>query len=112
MKEQARAIFDQIDRKRATRNAGTSAIVGGIFGTINTVGIVAIFTLVSTNQYMNFYLGGFFMVIGVLVLVRVHKRRGLISTDITANQGASAGGKKNDDGEEDENEGLLLLQEE
>ena len=41
---------------------------------------------------MNFYMGGFFMVIGALLLYKVHKRRGMISMDL----GPEAQSKKND----------------
>ena len=75
-------LIEQIDKKQVSRNASTSAVVGGIFGVISTVGVIATFTMVSTNQYINFYVGGFFMVIGVMLLYRVYKRRGLIDSDI------------------------------
>ena len=75
-------LIEEIDKKQASRNASTSAVVGGIFGLVSTVGVIATFTMVSTNQYINFYVGGFFMVIGVMLLYRVYKRRGLIDTDL------------------------------
>lgn len=48
-------------------------------GLANTIIIIAIFTLVSINQFMNFYVGGFFIAIGSLLLYRVYKRRGMVS---------------------------------
>ena len=63
--------------------------MGGIFGLMSTVGTIAVFTLVSTNQYINFYAGGFFMVVGAMVLYRIYKRRGLINTDFGGNTNGS-----------------------
>ena len=48
---------------------------------------------------MNFYVGGFFIVIGTMLLYRVHKRRGMISTDLRNNGSFRA--------EQDEEESLL-----
>ena len=56
---------------------------------------------------MNFYMGGFFMVLGALLLYKVHKRRGLIAMDL----GNEASNKKNDL-EEPSDEGEKLLSEE
>jgi hypothetical protein len=53
-----------------------------MMGLANTIFIIAIFTLISVNEFMNFYVGSFFIVIGTMLLYRVHKRRGMISTDL------------------------------
>ena len=81
-----------------------SSIFGGMLGLALTISVISVFTLVSTNQFMNFYMGGFFMVIGVMLLYRISKRRGMISTDL---------GKKNEASLEhtDENESLLRIPE-
>lgn len=104
--EQAIGMLGQIDRKQASRNVVVGALLGGVFGIITTVGIIAIFTLVSTNQFANFYLGCSFMVIGVVVLVRVHKRRGMISADQTKKRKDEAEAEEGDD----EGESLLAVE--
>ena len=53
---------------------------------------------------MNFYMGGFFMVIGVMLLYRISKRRGMISSDLAKKDQASLE-------HTDENESLLRIPE-
>lgn len=48
---------------------------------------MAVFTAISTNMIINFYMGGIFLMFGGIILYRVHRRRGMVSTDF---------GKKND----------------
>lgn len=60
-------------------NALVSAVVGGMFGLANTIIVIFVFTMISTNYFMNFYIGGFMMILGVMLLYRVYKRRGVIT---------------------------------
>ena len=71
-----------MDREVLVRNAMTSGVFGGMLGVANTIVIISVFTMVSTNQFMNFYMGGFFMIIGVMVLFRVWKRQNMTSIDL------------------------------
>ena len=61
-----------------------------MFGLANTIIVISIFTLVSINYFMNFYIGGFMMILGVMLLYRVYKRRGVI-TNTTSLQADGAG---------------------
>lgn len=55
---------------------------------------------------MNFYIGGLFMVLGALLLHRVYKRRGIVSTDLGISTPDSLSTKNQRD--EDDSETLLL----
>ena len=72
--------LEEINKYVVAINALISAIVGGMFGLANTIIVITIFTLVSTNYFMNFYIGGFMMILGVMLLYRVCKRRAVTST--------------------------------
>ena len=75
-----RLNIEQINKYVIALNSLISAIVGGMFGLANTIIVITIFTAVSTNYFMNFYIGGFMMILGVMLLVRVCKRRGMTTT--------------------------------
>jgi len=79
--------LNKLDKVILSQNAVGGALFGGMMGLANTIFIIAIFTLVSVNEFMNFYVGGFFMAIGALLLYRVWKRRGMISNDLPENVG-------------------------
>jgi len=75
-------LLGKLDKVIVSQNALGGALFGGMMGLANTIFIIAIFTLISVNEFMNFYVGSFFIVIGTMLLYRVHKRRGMISTDL------------------------------
>ena len=74
------ASFEGISKYVVAINALISPIVGGMFGLANTIIVITIFTAVSTNYFMNFYIGGFMIILGVMLLYRVCKRRAVTST--------------------------------
>lgn len=82
--------FDKINRQVVALNGLVSAIVGGMFGLANTIIVITLFTLVSTNYFMNFYIGGFMMILGVMLLYRVYKRRGVISNTTNTPEASAA----------------------
>ena len=94
-----------MDRFVLVKNVLACATFGGIYGATNTLILIATFTTVSTNRFMNFYIGGLFMVFGALLLHRVCKRRGMVSADVGRPKKEGAA-----DLNEDENESLLLEQ--
>lgn len=75
----AKVMFDQtplnviqrMDKNKLASNALFGGIYGGIFGVANTGIIFAVFTLISTNQFMNFYFGGLFLFLGTYLLHRI-----------------------------------------
>jgi len=75
-------LLGKLDKVIVSQNALGGALFGGMMGLASTIFIIAIFTLISVNEFMNFYVGSFFIVIGTMLLYRVHKRRGMISTDL------------------------------
>ena len=92
-------LLSKLDKVVVSQNALGGALFGGMIGLSSTIFIIAVFTLISVNEFMNFYVGGFFIVIGTMLLYRVHKRRGMISTDLRNNGSLRA--------EQDEEESLL-----
>ena len=78
-----------ISRQVMAINALTSAVFGGMFGLGNTITVIFIFTLVSTNYFMNFYIGGFLMILGAVLLYKVWKRQGMITTVLLGNSEAT-----------------------
>ena len=82
------------DKRVFFQNTSAGAIFGGMLGLANTILIITVFTVVSVNRFMNFYIGGFFMVLGVLLLYRVHKRRGMISNDLLGTKETIFGGQE------------------
>jgi len=83
-----------------SHNALIGAVFGGMLGISCTFILMSCFTAVSTNQFVNYYIGGLFMAFGAILLYRVHRRRAMVSMDVS-------GAEKKNDEEEVETASLL-----
>ena len=75
-------MLSGIDTFTLSLNATIGAVCGGVLGMSTTAIIMTIFSVVSTSRIANFYFGGLFMVFGIVLLYRICRRRGMVSTDL------------------------------
>ena len=79
----------------------TGSFLGAIFGFVFTIMTTSVLTLISVTLILNIYVGGCFIFIGSMMLMKIYKKNRKIGIDLGPNANTE---KKEDD---PESEGLM-----
>ena len=60
----------------------TGTTFGAIFGAVLTIITVTVLTFISVTVIFNLYIGGTFVFIGVMILLKLYKKNKMVNIDL------------------------------